>query len=407
MKRRLAVLVLAFAMVLTMSASVFATGTRGNLPESEGVANTGFTVYLTKEFNVPEGVALADALPTDGFAFTATPATGVTDVDAVPAADHPDLIFSNITFADGDRAKDDDTKLVNTTSVNLAGLAYPRAGVYTWTITENGTDTDKVDYNVGDKSYTLKVYVKNGANGPEADLVTVKPNDGKKIDASQPDSDNDTDADGDDNKTNDGNDFRFVNNYKPQDVETNPTDPEGTKTGAFKLAKTVTGAYGDKTKKFSFTVNVTFPAGVNADNYTAAKVVKGSTETAKTIAAGDNTVEIADGEYFSITKLPEGTKITVSEEGNEHYIPAYDGADTANDGTVATIAHQDGTEDQGLAVARAIKVGKKGANVAYTNDFNDSDITPTGIIINNLPYVLLIGIALGGIVLFTRKRRYE
>ena len=220
MKRRLAVLVLAFAMVLTMSASVFATGTRGNLPESEGVANTGFTVYLTKEFNVPEGVALADALPTDGFAFTATPATGVTDVDAVPAADHPDLIFSNITFADGDRAKDDDTKLVNTTSVNLAGLAYPRAGVYTWTITENGTDTDKVDYNVGDKSYTLKVYVKNGANGPEADLVTVKPNDGKKIDASQPDSDNDTDADGDDNKTNDGNDFRFVNNYKPQDVET-------------------------------------------------------------------------------------------------------------------------------------------------------------------------------------------
>lgn len=423
MKKRLTVLALAFAMVLTMSASVFATGTRGDLPESEGVANTGFKVYLTKEFNVPEGVALADALPSGGFTFKAEPKAGVTDVDAVPTGEHPTLTFDAISFADNDRAggaDSTDTKLVKTSEKDLTSLTYPRAGVYTWIITENGTDDSKIDYNVGDKTYTLRVYVKNGTNGPEPDLVTVEPEGGKKIDAGKPDSDENADADNDGNKTNDGNDFRFVNNYKPQDVTTNPTDPDtpndpSDDTGAFKLTKAVTGKYGDKTKKFIFTVNVTLPAGIDAiskaestegagDGWDYSAVTGGELAALK---VGDNTVKLADGETFSITKLPEGTKITVKEDGNEHYIPAYDGADTANNGTVATIAHQDGTEDQELAVARAIKVGKKGANVAYTNDFNDSDVTPTGIIINNLPYVLLIGLALGGIVLFSRKRRYE
>ena len=52
-------------------------------------------------------------------------------------------------------------------------------------------------------------------------------------------------------------------------------------------------------------------------------------------------------------------------------------------------------------------VGEKGAYTNVTNEFQDENVTPTGIIINNLPYVLLIAIAFAGIVLFSRKRRYE
>jgi hypothetical protein len=82
-----------------------------------------------------------------------------------------------------------------------------------------------------------------------------------------------------------------------------------------------------------------------------------------------------------------GTKIAVEEAAVDGYTQYF-----------TTSADQNAT---------TVLVGEDGAYAVCRNDFDDTKVTPTGIIINNLPYVLLIGLALGGIVLFSRKRRYE
>jgi len=387
---RVLVLVLYAVMVLAMSASVFA-----GVNDYTGTKNTGNTIKLTKEFQVPEGVDV----PTDAFAFTATPVTTGDEVDLVTtASDYPTLTFTDITFGNGDRAKASDETLVKQSNVDLSTLSFPRAGLYEWTITESTEDSTKIDANANSDTYKLRVYVKNGTSGREISTITIEDKAGNKIDGGLTDKDETVDTDQDGDKTNDGNDFRFVNKYIPQDVTTNPTDPDtpndpSDDTGAFKLTKTTSGEFADKTHEFEFTVTVTFPAGVDASKYP----ITGLT---------DGKVKLADGGTWTIAKLPEGTKITVSEEATAHYTPSYTGKHTqAGQAVDLTVAQAQ--EGEALAVPGNIIVGAKGANVAYTNTFDDTDVTPTGIIINNLPYVLLIGIALGGIVLFSRKRRYE
>ena len=393
-KNRITVLLLSLAMVLTMSASVFAAGTRGDLDPSEGVANNGNTVVLTKEFNVPQGVAV----PTDGFTFTAAPVTDSGE-DYLVTSGHPAINFGTISFSDASRVSESDTKLVDTKSVDLGSLSYPKAGLYEWTITEDSTGGNE-DITYASESYTLRVYVKNGENGTEVDMITVEPEGGEKIDASQPDDDPSDDADNDGEDGNDGNSFRFVNNYKTDEVTENPSDEGDTEKGAFELSKAVTGDYGDKTLKFKFVVNVTLPEVLPAGK-TAADYASGT----QTFGDDDGFVEIADGETFRIQTLPVGTTITVKEAASEHYTPSFEGKHTGATGTAEAF---DGSAAENSELATAtIVVGKTGAYVAYTNDFDDTSVTPTGIVINNLPYVLLIGIALGGIILFAKKRRYE
>ena len=51
-------------------------------------------------------------------------------------------------------------------------------------------------------------------------------------------------------------------------------------------------------------------------------------------------------------------------------------------------------------------VGGEGLNsTAFTNAYDDNTITPTGIIINNLPFVLMVAIAGSGLALYVVSKR--
>jgi hypothetical protein len=178
------------------------------------------------------------------------------------------------------------------------------------------------------------------------------------------------------------------------------------------VTKEVTGEYGDQTKDFVFTVKVTLPKLSKNFDFTATGHVptvtadKGS--ISGTWADGENvTVNLKHGGQLNFPELPVGTKIEVSEAAFENYTPNYIAKHSANaDKTGAVeISSNNSKAETALATAETIVVGEFGANVQYTNKYDA--VTPTGIIINNLPYILLIALALGGIVLFTRKKRYE
>ena len=371
MKKRLAVLVLAFAMVLTMGASVFATG------QNSG-DNGGATTYNKTEAQLVLYVKSAKdvTLQTETFAFTFTPVEVTPAKDwTVPAASHP-AVSASIASSDLAEVSGTETNWKATLSIDsiFNGVTFPRAGEYTYTVAETAGSTTGMTYS--SESYTLRLIVDKDGN---IDDVTVqKGTDGDKVDP--------TDVTPEDNSptptpsaSNGG--FTFTNNYVKV-VETHPEeDPDNpgqylTKNGALEVKKVVKGEYADYTKDWAFTVTVTLPD--NASDFDLA------TNTPSDTA-------LKNGESFVFAKLPAGSKITITETD-------------ANQGGYTTTFK--GTKNN-VANATQFVLSEDGQFVEVTNEFDDSSVTPTGIIINNLPYILLIGLALGGIILFTRKRRYE
>lgn len=399
MKKKLTVLALAFAMVLTMSASVFAAATPAATDDQHAA---GSAAKFVKYLKIPDGVTVPT---TAEFEFKFTPVDPATDDvhnETVPSGSYSEKVLT-FTVADMADAQVDGTKnkeYVKTINEVFQGYNFPRAGEYLFKVTEtdkgferdtaDGKFTEKMLCNTGEDEYTLRLYVKNGNPKTIAD-VTVVDADGNKVD---PTDDDPTPADTDDPNGEEG--FTFINRYSKvvkkhneptnPNPDPNPEDPENpdpinkndvtNKDGAFVLTKEVLGEYGDQTKDFHFTASLTMPEDEDAADY--------DIDSNKT---GD--LDLAHGESFTYKALPVGTKITITESdySNVGYTENWTSSDANN--------------------ALTVLVGEDGAYVICRNAFDDNSVTPTGIIINNLPYVLLIGLALGGIVLFSRKRRYE
>lgn len=398
MKKRLTVLALAFAMVLTMSASVFATqATDGTL--------TGKSVAVTKELNVAEGVTL----PTEQFKFNVKKGTTKDSFTShkeyvSDTTQYADIAFAPITVAEADRGTTTPEKIVKESTVDLTNASFARAGLFVYEVKEDGSAaTDGMTYDTN--TYYLKVYVKNTTNGPKVDQVGIEDKDGAKIDGTPVAPTPGENQTVDESKETAGK-FRFVNKYvktvnkhdEPQNPNPDPNpkdpnnpdpvvkeDPKTGEAGAFELDKYVLGEYGDQTKDFEFTITVKNPTTADADyKALAATNVEGATIDA------DGKFTLKHDGKLTLKELPVGTKITLVE------------ADYTGQGYKAA-KWTTSQSDNGLTIL----VGENGGYAICRNPFDDTSVTPTGIIINNLPYVLLIAIALGGIVLFTRKRRYE
>ena len=169
------------------------------------------------------------------------------------------------------------------------------------------------------------------------------------------------------------------------------------------VSKTVTGNLGDYTKDWNFTVTLTAPTGdtvystITTDK-AVIEVVESEEEEEEeeepvgitTIAPGATgwtgtrtfTFKLKHGESLTFKNLPVGVTYTVAE----------------------TEADTDGYTTTGT-VATATAIAKDApATAAVTND---KDITvDTGIALETLPFVLLMGIALVGVMALRRREEY-
>lgn len=191
---------------------------------------------------------------------------------------------------------------------------------------------------------------------------------------------------------------------------------------AFKLTKDVSGTFASQSNNFDFALTVTLPDSYNetefrnvtvrVNGYTANLLMGNTTnyapQTVAEISLPANKIDIVylhHGDSFSIDSLPAGTIITVEEQATgQKYQPSFSGkwGDITQTRT--------GSADKGAALATGtIVVGEDGAYVQFTNTLRDEDVTATGIVIviSNLPYILMVGIALTGIGFLTlsKKRR--
>ena len=255
-------------------------------------------------------------------------------------------------------------------------------------------------------------------------------------DPTDPDLDDDEDEDDNDIIESDKNDdgsiategFTFTNIYtyvneENEDPNIDPENPEDSKLGALGFQKKVDAEKAsdiNNNAEFKFKLNLIAATGHEGETYTAKVydedgVVKDGendkTYTFKTLNAGetDNVFYLKNGQALVFDELPAGTRWAVTENlsalatDKDLYTPAYK---VTNNGTAKSGTGAAGYDLAAQAADATYLLATTADDKAiYTNTFDSELNTPTGILINNLPYIVLALVAIGGLCAYVIVRR--
>ncbi|MGM9953676.1 MAG: hypothetical protein ACI32Q_09885 [Intestinibaculum porci] len=275
--------------------------------------------------------------------------TVVTGKDGLKATD--------TTFTKDDSLDSGHDYFLRTSKIDASKLldGLKRPTVFTYTLTEEVQGEQQKDFlpAVEGKGYTRKLNIYVGykdANAEASKTLSV-------LYA--------TLADEDGNKA-----VGFENNYDTQ---------------AIHLTKKVTGNQGDKTKKFTFTVNI-----ANQYSKVTANGVTTNLDTTKLAPVDHNvsfTVDLANDETLNLTGLSKGATYTVTE----------------NKGTYNQAVTVDGASKEAVT---DLAISDSADNVVFTNTKNGT--IPTGIYLNHKLPFNIAGIAiLGGAISLVAKKRHD
>lgn len=377
-KKMLAV-VAAGAMTMGLAMPAFAAGA--------GEETTKVTkAYISKTYNTEVGKAME-------FKFTATQNT--TDADVVKS--EVACTIPSISFIESETGT---TKKVSSSEIKFA--PFTEEGKYEYTVKEKESnpvinDSANEKLIMSKAEYKMDVYVVENPVGTfKVDQIVVN----KTKNDKGADEGGKVDISGD--KTN--NTFNFVNTYVQEaGTGTDPTnpDPDYKKNGALKVSKTIDaqGETPSTTDSFSFTAKFIFPEGTDA---TTLGGVKGNGKDVS-LTEGAYTFTLKHNDSLKFTGLPVGTKITVTETGAANYKGS--ASVVLNGGDAKIVAAGKYHEDLTAVDGNKDKLGQNKNTVDVTNTYNH--VPTTGIIMNTLPYVLMIalcGAALFGFVAFKRRR---
>ena len=159
--------------------------------------------------------------------------------------------------------------------------------------------------------------------------------------------------------------------------------PNTYKAGELDVSKTVTGNLGDKNKYFEFKVTLTGEEGKTyAKSYAVSGANNEGNPTSVEVKAGEDkeyTFKLKHGDTITIANLPYGVKYTVTETAAEGYT-------TEKTGDTGEINAADQT-------------------AAFTNT-KDGNVD-TGVVLNNMPYILVLAVLAAGVAVFIIRKRRE
>lgn len=377
MFKKVLAVVAAGAMTMGMAMPTFA---------AEGATTAKVTeAYVSKTYNREVGKA-------EKFSFTATQVKAGTGIITTAA---------NVTIPDISFTAEQTGTTKQRVKVNFP--TFTEAGEYEYTVTETQTADPAVADGEHEKmimskaEYTMDVYVTENTEGNLVidNIIVKKMKDDKGDDAqgTKVTDIGDTDTNG----------FNFTNTYVQEaGTGTNPTtpDPDYTNFGSLNVSKTISvpeGVKADANKEFDFTATFKFPDGTDANTLGG---VKGNGTVISLKQDGTYTFKLKTTEKMKFTGVPVGTKISVTESATPNYKGS--AAVVINGAAQDTVT----ASKYGEAITVSDKtLGKAKNTVDVTNTYNY--VPTTGIIMNTLPYVLMIalcGVALIAFVGFKRRR---
>ena len=345
--------------------------------------------------------------------------------DAADLAKMPDLLDQTVTYTIADVGKTvNGIKYVPKETPSLfKNTSWLHAGVYSYLVSET-KDTyaiadpfvEKMEYSKG--VYKLTAYVRDGTSGPElyAIAATIVVNDDSNKTSAEGDK-VDVSLGGDPNVTGDYSKMIFTNSYLKNNGGIDPAADS-----VLAISNAVTDGYGDKTKFFEFKVTVSNPETVtditktykayvmNANDDVITSTDNVSAGYIKSSTKGDYiefktgtelTVNLKHGQRLSFTDMPVGSSFAVTESAALSYTPSYILTLNGNTGTAVN-----GEPSKPLSIAKQY-IGEEANAAAFTNMFKN--IIITGVSVDDLPYIVLIGAALltlaGFITINIRKHR--
>lgn len=187
-------------------------------------------------------------------------------------------------------------------------------------------------------------------------------------------------------------------------TKTGGVNPEVTITNSYTsnradltVTKTVTGNMADLDEVFTFQMSI-------AGDYDADKITykKGTTEEGKLSDLTDNKFTLKNGESIVFSGIPKDAVVTVTETGAEDYKTTVDVSNTPTAEAVA-LAAETGSGDTKTG---SVTISATAQTIAFTN--TKEIPVNTGVILDTLPYVLML-IAVGGgvVAFFLRKRHHD
>ena len=367
---------------------------------AKATGETTAKVSINKVLNIAEGITTPEAT----FTFTFTPKTG-TSSNGAPYetidSSNGQITDKNVSYSGTDVLATGQTNIKKDTGDIFREVNYTHAGEYVYTVAEkqnvgwkviqkNGSPIDFMTYD--NRNYEMHVIVKNKTTGgtyiSSVYFKQVSPSVNGKVKPSESGTTYKYDL--------------FTNIYRKNAGKiTDPNEPNPNKPNVSKvdpnakslvIKKVVSGATADKSKDFTFKLTFT-----KASTETSQSITGKIGETSKTFVYGqETTITLRHDQSLVFDTIPAGTRYKLVETGSQGYTAsaAYkeNGASKNQAGTVSTNFTQD-----------SILVGEKPNDNTITNSL--PDVTPTGLLIDNLPFILMIGLGLAGFVVLSKKRR--
>lgn len=339
--------------------------------------------------------------PTEEFTFTATAHSF--NNDTAKSGDCPDLTSGKAGYTEADDtdmdAANDGKQLIKLSDDMLLNVNFTKAGQYTYTVKETAGSTPGMTYSQAEYLVSL-IVVKDSTGKFVVDEIQIKKT---KNDDGSDATDTKTPYNPDVDHNGDKNGLAFNNVYDKTGGNPDPTPEPGTpdpgkpteadKQG-FVVNKVVDGS--DTTAEFGFKLTLDAPKAATATALAVdptAKIVKsdGNVKDVTLNAYGTPTeFKLKKGEKLVLTKVLLGSTAKVEETDAQGFTPAVE----AN-GFEGKVTKLDTLKDTGVILS------DKGGNYATVTNKQQ---TITGILINNLPFILLFIVAVGGITVYIRNR---
>ena len=361
---------------------------------------TSAKVAINKVLNIAEGITTPEAT----FTFTFTPKTG-TSSNGAPYETISDsngkIAAKNVVYSKSDLLQPNQTSIKKDTGNIFESVTYIHAGEYVYTVAEtqnvgwaqilkNSVPIDSMTYD--NRSYEMHVIVKNkqssGVYISSVYFKLVSTSSTAKVKPSEKGELYKYDL--------------FVNTYRknagkitnPNEPTPNKPKPENFNPGAKSLVikKLVEGDSADKTKDFTF--KLTFTKASTDDQGTFVGQVGSTSYTFEN--GKEKTITLHHDQSLVFDNLPAGTRYKLVESGSQGYKA------TASYNENGVIRNQTGTASADFTQT-SILVGEKTNDNTITNSL--PNVTPTGLLIDNLPFILMIGLGLAGFVVLSKKRR--